>query len=36
MFEKITKKLKFGSCKTSTDNANASKESKMKEEDSTK
>ena len=37
MFEKIIKKLKFGSCKTKTvDDVNAFKESEKKQEDSTK
>ena len=37
MFEKIIKKLKFGSCKTTiTNDVNAFKESEKKEEDSTK
>jgi len=37
MFEKIIKKLKFSSCKTTaTDDVNAFKESEKKQEDSTK
>ena len=36
MFKKIIKKLKFGSCKATTDNANVSKESEKKVEDSPK
>ena len=37
MFEKIIKKLKFGSCKTNvTDDVNAFKNSEKKQEDSTK
>jgi len=37
MFEKITKKLKFGACKTKVaDDVNAFKESEKKQEDSTK
>jgi hypothetical protein len=37
MFEKIIKKLKFGSCKTNvTDDVNAFKNSEKKQEDSKK
>jgi len=37
MFEKIIKKLKFGSCKTKVvDDVNAFKESEKKQEDTTK
>jgi len=36
MFEKIIKKLKFGSCKIKADNIDAFKESEKKQEDSTK
>jgi hypothetical protein len=36
MFEKIIKKLKFGSCKTKVDDVDAFRESEKKQEDTTK